>query len=732
MPFRLGVVVFLGFAASAAAAPPDAAEFFESKVRPLLAEHCVACHGPKKQQSGLRLDTKQGMLTGADDGPVVVPGDPDKSALIKAVRYADDPRMPPRGKLPDAAVADLVTWVKMGAPWPDAAQESKVRPADDAAKAHWAFRPLPRPTDGSIDSFVQTTLKAKGLAPNPPADRRTLLRRLAYDLTGLPPTAEEMDAFTADQSPDAFEKVVDRLLASPAFGERWGRYWLDLARYADNRGYVGVNVERTYPYAYTYRDWVVSALNRDLPYDRFLKCQIAADHLGGESTDLAALGFFTVGRRFLNNINDIIDDRIDVLCRTTMALTVGCARCHDHKFDPIPTRDYYSLYGVFASCHEPDDLPLLRTDNSGPEYEAYAKELKRLEDEKAKFEKDNAEMKAKERRKFQEQIKPFENKIKKLTATHPGAPPRAMVLRDNDRPSEPVVFVRGNPNNRGPAVPRQFIGFLSGPERKLFATGSGRLELANAIASPTNPLTARVAVNRVWLHLFGQGLVRTPSDFGLRSDPPTHPELLDHLATGFVADGWSVKRLIRRIVLSATYRQSSAASPEAMERDPDNRWLARTSRRRLDFEALRDSLLAASGNLDRTVGGRAVDLYGVVPSKRRTLYGFIDRQNLPGVMRTFDFALPDAHAPQRFTTTVPQQALFLMNSSFVQDQARALAKRVDGAGADRVTKLYRLALGRSPAADEVALALGFVGDKTDTWEQLAQVLLMSNEFAFVD
>jgi cytochrome c553 len=736
------------FVAALQANPPasDVEAFFETKIRPVLVAQCVSCHGPEKQKASLRLDSSTAFAKGGESGPLIVPGKPDQSRLLHALRHDGETKMPPKGKLAAEVIADFEQWIRAGAVWPN---QQATRPAE-AWRSHWAFQPLKltRPLEVTspqfIDRIINETLKTKGLPPEAPADRATLIRRAYFDLQGLPPTYAAVQAFVNRPGSDteAFAELVDQLLASPHFGERWARHWLDLARYADNRGYVGVGVDRTYPFAYTFRDYVVRAFNRDLPYDQFLREQIAADLLPTvtDSTSLAAPGFFTVGRRFINNIHDIIDDRIDVLTRTTMGLTVACARCHDHKYDPISIQDYYALYGVFASTHEPDleNMPLLMGMAGGPKFDEFNKELTRLKDAKAKFERDNAEMRAKEPIKFSEQIKPYDNRIKQLYSKHPGAPPRGMTLRDNDKPVEPHVFVRGNPGNRGPKVPRRFVAFLSGGSPKPFEHGSGRLELAEAITRADNPLTARVMVNRVWGHLFGKPLVPTPSDFGLRSEPPSHPELLDGLAAGFIADGWSVKRLIRRIMLSETYQRSSVGHEISWRLDPDNRWLSRQNRRRLDFEALRDGLLAAAGRLDLQLGGPSVDLFRTPFSTRRSIYGFIDRQNLPGVFRTFDFALPDTHSPQRFTTIVPQQALYLMNSAFMHEQARHLALRTAAAGdpTARVQDMYRLVFARDARPGEVFLALGFVtsfADKSaDAWEALAQTLLMANEFLYVD
>ncbi len=747
-----------------AATAPQALEFFEKQVRPILADHCFSCHGEKKQKGGLRLDSRAALLRGGDDGPVVTPGDPEKSTLVRVVRHDGDLKMPPKGKLPDPAVAALTQWVKMGAPWPEASRPAAsavaADPIAEARRSHWAFQPVRRPSPPAVknpawvqtpvDRFVLARLEAEGMQPSPPADRHTLIRRATFDLLGLPPTPEEVAAFEADSSPDAFARVVDRLLASPAYGERWARHWLDVARYADTKGYVFTE-ERRFPYAYTYRDYVIRAFNEDLPYDQFVVQQLAADRLplGADNRPLAAMGFLTLGRRFLNNTHDIIDDRIDVVSRGLLGLTVTCARCHDHKFDPIPTADYYSLYGIFASSVEPAQLPTIAAAEASEASRAFARELGALQAEVDKFKEDHQTELQSGNRKFRDELRKLKKKVDQLRATHPGSPAQAMVLNDAPRPVEPHILKRGNPNNRGPAVPRRFLAVLSGPERKPFTQGSGRLELAQAIAARDNPLTARVMVNRIWLHHFGAGLVRTPSNFGLRGEPPTHPELLDHLAATFIDSGWSVKKIHRLILLSSTYQQRSVDRPGYRERDPDNRLLWKMNRQRLEFEPLRDALLAVAGRLDRTMGGRAVEILNPPFPPRRAVYGFIDRQNLPGVLRTFDFASPDSSTPQRYATTVPQQALYLMNSPFLVEQARHLIQRPDLADVaqpeQRIGRLYRLLYGRAAEPEEVAMGVRFVkaaearasgagssGNTLSPWEEYAQVLLLANEFAFVD
>jgi hypothetical protein len=740
----------------------EALEFFEKHVRPVLIEKCQGCHGPKKQQAGLRLDSRSALLKGGDGGPVVVPGQPEKSPLIRAIHYKDDLKMPPRNKLDATAVEAITAWVKLGAPWPDTPGISRTGPptVEEVRRTHWAFQPVGAANRAAssvkdsrwghtpLDAFILARLEARGLSPSPPADRRTLIRRVTFDLLGLPPTPEEIAAFEADKAPDAYPRLIDRLLGSPLYGERWGRHWLDVARYADTKGYVFTE-ERRFPYSYTYRDYVIRAFNEDLPYDQFITQQLAADllPLGNDKRPLAALGFLTLGRRFLNNPHDIADDRIDVTLRGLQGMTVGCARCHDHKFDPIPSKDYYSLYGVFASTVEPKDLPLLGEPEPTPAYLSFSAELKKRQDVVSEFKKAHEKELAANNRKFHDELRQLENKVAEWNVSGPGSPPRAMVLQDMPSPLTPQVFIRGNPNNRGETVPRQFLQVIAGDKRQPFAKGSGRLELAQAIASRDNPLTARVMVNRIWLHHFGAGLVRTPSDFGLRGEVPTHPELLDWLAATFMEQGWSVKKMHRLIMLSNTYQQASDDNPAGVKADPENRLLWKMNRRRLEFEALRDGLLAAAGRLDTTRGGPAVDLTGAPFPRRRSVYGFIDRQNLPGLFRTFDFASPETSTPQRFTTTVPQQALFLMNSPFVIEQARHFVNRADvtalAKDEARIDRLHRLAFGRPAEPDEIALGLRFLATAgkaapmkaaqlLSPWEQYGQVLLLANEFAFVD
>ncbi len=925
----LGVWVLASVAALASVPAADQIEFFEKRIRPVLVEHCYSCHSDKSEKirGGLRLDNREATLKGGTSGPAIVPGDAAASLLIKAVRYEDeDLQMPPKDeKLSAEQIADLEAWVNMGAP--DPRVDDGPKPLTDVAEArarHWAFQPVQTPAlpkvkrkqwvQTPVDQFVLAKLEQGRLSPAKPADRRTLIRRVSYDLTGLPPMPEDVESFINDKHPDAYARLVDRLLASPHYGERWGRHWLDVARYADTKGYLAGGEERRYPFSYTYRDYVIRAFNEDKPYDQFLIEQIAADRLplGEEKDALAALGFLTLGRRFLNNPHDIIDDRIDVVTRGTLGLTVSCARCHDHKFDPISAQDYYALYGVFASSEEPAEKPLIRPLHDSPDYQDYLKAVAKIEaeieefqdkeiakfigelrknvgdyllgardatqlEDRSKFDtfaqerklipavlrrwikdlderrnspdpiftpwfelsalveqdfsanakallekylagttlynptiakalaekpadslksvvevynnifadvdeswKKSLETATKEKqdpptclpdadrealrlilyaegtpinlpkdevrtihaRRLREGSAPIRNKIEALSWTHPGVPLRAMALVDKSRPANSHVFIRGNPGNRGPEVPRRFLEVLSDSTPPAFTDGSGRLELARSIASRDNPLTARVYVNRVWLHHFGEGLVNTPGDFGVRTEAPLHRELLDFLAATFMEDGWSTKKLHRLILLSATYQQSSEVNAKTLEADPDNRYFSRMNRRRLDFEAMRDTLLAVSGKLDLQSGGVPVDIVTEPFATRRTVYGLIDRQNLPGMFRTFDFANPDVSNQGRFATTVPQQALFMLNSPFVIEQARALVQREEVKGredsAGKILAMYELIAQRPPEHDEVRMAEQFLAAQPATdaklspLEKYAQVLLVSNEVMFVD
>ena len=895
---------------AASANEADDLAFFETYIRPVLIDNCYECHSAESTslKAGLRLDVHQGLLDGGKSGvPAIVPGNADASRLIEALRYTNaELQMPPKAPLDEVTIARFVEWINRGAIDPRTGVSTpsvvKSNPAD-----FWTFSPPTEPTvpavtnqtwpKTEIDRFILAKLEANGLSPSPPADKRTLLRRVSYDLTGLPPTQAELDAYLADPAPDAFEKVVDRLLASPHYGEQWGRMWLDVARYADTKGYVyGDREDPRFVHSYVYRDWVVNAFNNDMPYDRFLMLQLAADKLTDANTksDLAAMGFLTLGRRFLGVVHDIIDDRIDTVMRGTQAISVSCARCHDHKFDPVSMQDYYALYGIFSSSSERticlEDAPeqteaflayqtehdkriaklnevfaqkrteladRLRTQM--PEYMAALLDVGSLPTEDfyeirqanevnptvarawfayiqkhpdndpvwglwkalsalkpdefaaaapailAQWTAPGAQTNAVIAQMFrdrppvtladvakqygevfkgvqemflqvvktstdagmspptalpdpnQEAIRQelyadtspvwvpngaivdlewyFDeptrvelSKLQKEIDNHiiedSASPRHAVVLEDKQNPRNARIFRRGNPANRGDEVPRLVPAILSRSVGVADPSGSGRLELAKAIANEKNPLTARVMVNRVWLHHFGTGLIDTPSDFGIRSEAPAHRELLDWLAVQFVRDGWSIKTLHKRILLSSVYQQATgdlatdapsaqfaANAPGVKAVDPQNRLYSHFNRRRLTFEEMRDAILTATAELDTTIGGRPVDITKAPFTTRRSVYGYVDRQFLPGLFRVFDYPNPDMHSPKRYDTTVPQQALFFMNSPFLMERSRKLAARLTEASdvpEERVVMLYRALYQREPTTDEVSRAITFL------------------------
>src|SRR5262245_4942104 len=703
--------------------PRSAAEdFFEKKVRPLLTENCLGCHGPQKQRGGLRLDSRAGVMTGGDSGPAIVPGKPDESLLIKAVHYTGEPKMPPKTKLKSAQIAALTEWVRQGAPWPDT--KGKVRTTPEKSgftitakeRSFWSFQPINNPSlpkvadtswpQASLDHFVLSALEAKKLRPIAAADRRALIRRATFDLTGLPPTPEEIDAFLKDDKPGAFARVVDRLLSSPHYGGRWGRHWLDVARYGEDQAQTFA--ARLYPQGYRYRDWVVKAFNDDMPYDRFIKEQIAADLLPGPGLfdRLPALGFFAIGPVYYGDPKklDQFDDRIDTLSRGFLGLTVACARCHDHKFDPISQKDYYALAGVVAST-DYVEAPLVP-----PEVVEEAKRKQTPEERKKKV---------------------------------PPKYPFAHALKDA-KPVTLKVHLRGNPQTLGEDAPHRFLEVLAA-DCKPFSKGSGRLELAEVIASKDNPLTARVLVNRVWQHHFGKGIVRTASNFGARGERPQHPELLDHLALRVINTGRAIKKLHREIMLSATYQLGSGFSEANNAIDPENRLLWRMSRRRLEVEAWRDAMLAVAGNLDRTLGGPSTKLADPT-NRRRTLYGAVSRHELDNLLRLFDFPDPNITSGERSVTTVPLQQLFVLNSEFMVRNAKALVARLTadpGASeAEHIRRAFVILYARPPTAQELQMGLEFLSGGPNAargeagqltrWEQYAQVLLSANEFLYVD
>jgi hypothetical protein len=769
------------FAPMLKAQPPDAKgiEFFETRIRPVLAEHCYRCHSEEaakkhKLKGALKLDSRDGFLKGGTDGPTFVAGKPDESLLIKALRYQGDLQMPPSGKLPSSIIAEFEAWVRMGAPGPaDRKGTVAAKEIDwNEARKFWAFQrpvkhPLPPIKDAAwprsdLDHFILAEMEKRHLTPAIPANRRDLLRRAAFGLTGLPPTPEDLDHFTSDQAPDAFSKVVERLLSSPQYGERWGRYWLDVSRYAEDKALAFVNSR---PHAYRYRDWVVRALNADVPYDRFVRLQVAGDLIapsplsprgrgaGGEGEQpnadnilflqLAGLGFQGLGAEYHRGsvpdqvIADELDDRIDTVTRGLLGLTVACARCHDHKYDPIPTRDYYSLAAAYNGSN------LVETPLADPliveHFKSWEKKAKEAETRLKALDKERKNGKVTEA--GQKEYDSRKAELDRLRKEAPPPLPMAHVISGGG--SAMHVLIRGNVQRKGDLAPPGFLRVL--PFNQPVSKSSGkftRLELAEAIASPENPLTARVIVNRVWAYHFGRGLVGTPSNFGALGERPSHPELLDTLAVRFMENGWSLRWLHREIMLSAAYRLSSQSIPANAEKDPDNQYLWRHAPSRLDFEAWRDAWLAVSGRLDPKLGGPSLDL-NEPNNVRRTLYAKISRLEPNKLMVLFDFPDPNVSSARRSVTTVPQQQLFALNSDFCIVTAKAFAGRLEKTAPreeDRIGLAFRLAYGRLPSEIEKRASEEFLRaasaaksqDRLNAWEQFGQALLASNEFMWVD
>lgn len=816
----------------AAANPDDGTAFFEKSIRPILVQHCYECHSGEaaakgKLQAGLLLDTKPGLLTGGESGPAVVPGAPEKSLLIGALKYQSY-EMPPTGRLPAKVIADFEKWVKMGAPDPResvaAAAPVPRRAAfaiSDEDRRHWAFQPLASPaapatTNASwprneLDRFVLAGIESAGLRPAAEADRHAWLRRVTYALTGLPPTPSEIADFIDDTSPQAFDRVVDRLLASPEFGVHWGRHWLDGVRYADSVDKSG-----------EYRRWVVRSFNADLPYDAFVRLQIAGDlipatddvptervHASGASFDgITATGMMAlavweqVGRDLA--VAEIVDSQIDLIGRQLLGLTLACARCHDHKFDPISTQDYYALAGILFSSHiatgkliaddrlgnELIEVPLLnaeqtahneRLDDQISELKARTAALtkqipeaarladlkieradldaqlakttssttkKKLTDQLAKLKTEHEKLEADRRRNGWNESPPELKQIatlrgemaelqnKKFKGTPvvsilEGGVPGSKRAKIGDAP----IYLRGEYQREGAVVPRRFPVILAGEKQQAVGTRtkqSGRLELANWIASPENPLTARVMVNRIWQQMIGRGLVRSPDNFGKLGERPTHPELLDHLAKRFIEHGWSTKRLIREIALSATFRQAGFVSVEEARNDPDNRRIAHMNRRRLTYEELRDTLLR--------LGGRLIDDAANMPPTatedlcRRTMFDPLDRRKVDVTAAIFDGPDSKAIVPARAETTTAPQALFLMNNPLAMETAARLAAKLSGNSAEDPTRsleqLWLLMFARPPEPDEIAIARNYLSQHS--WERFIQALLGTNEFAYLD
>ncbi|MEQ8634347.1 PSD1 and planctomycete cytochrome C domain-containing protein [Gimesia maris] len=756
---------------------PAQRAFFENRIRPVLVEKCYSCHSAKSEELGgkLRMDTRDGMREGGESGPAFVEGRPDESLLIQALRY-DGLEMPPNEPLPEAVITDFVKWVEMGVPDPrsdvplTAKKPNTVSASADPAL--WSFQPITNPELPAVqnqhwgvdplDQFVLARIEAAGLKPTYDAAPRQLVRRLYYDLTGLPPTLEQVETFLDDyqrRQQAAVKTLVDELLASPHFGERWGRHWLDVARYGESNGNDGLSRNPTFPHAWRYRDYVIQAFNNDLPYDRFLTEQISGDLLPAETPAerdrlLIATGFLALGSKPAKAMNvnfdmDVVNDQIDVVSTGVMALSVACARCHDHKHDPIPTSDYYAMAGIFLSTetmwgaagHQPLTAPetplhVLKAKHhyvAPPDSGARPVLNKRVQARK-----------------------------KKPKYVYPAGTPLAMGVREKKKPTDCKINIKGESKKLGPSVPRGFLtacNMTSSP--KIDASKSGRLQLAEWLTSDDHPQTSRVMVNRIWLHLFGQALVRTPDDFGVYGERPTHPELLDHLATRFRSEGWSIKQLIRSIVLSRTYQQSSFCEADVRDADPENKLLCRHNRRRLDAESLRDSILATSGQLnpDPGLGSSIANVDELVntagnlhlPSNHRSIYLCMLRHSEPAQLAAFD--LPDSTKPvgQRNETTLPTQSLFLLNSDFLIEQSQAFARDVltdpKLKETERINLVYQRAFKRLPESFELQRTLALLQDldrslKTEVsqteqrrlivWSTLCQALLTTSEFRYVD
>jgi len=807
---------------------PDAEDvaFFEKKIRPVLVEHCYECHssGAKVLEGSLSVESPAALRKGGDQGPAIVPGDLDQSLLIRAIRYEDDDlQMPPKAALPEEVVADFETWVKRGAPDPREEVVSGRKYAVDIgeAKSRWPFTPPTDPTvpavqrtdwpKNDIDRFVLAKLEQQGLAPVADADKRILIRRVTYDLIGLPPSPEDVAEFLADDSPEALQKVVERLLASPQYGERWGRHWLDVVRYADT---AGDNSDYPVPQLYRYRNWVIASLNEDKPYDQFIREQIAGDLLPYQSEDqrrsqIVATGYLASARRFGSVKDDYpqhltIEDTIDNLGRAFLGLSVSCARCHHHKFDPITTDDYYAIYGFLQSTRYPwpgieldkkqrDLVPLAtaeevekpraerdeqrkqlgeRVEELERQKEASGKEIAELKKQVEQLSDSEQQSERKEKEQKLEQLKQQEDKLRKeidKTKKERNDLNDALLPLEHayavaeGKPANAKIQMKGDPKRLGVEVPRRIPVVFGGsvvPEQE---QGSGRRQLADWLASPDNPLTARVMVNRIWQGHFGRGLVPTPNDFGKQGKPPTHPELLDYLARRFVDSGWSIKQMHRLIVMSRTYQMSSADSPAALTIDPGDDLLWRQNRRRMDAESLRDTLLALGGNLDLSMAEghpfppprewdftQHKQFRAIYETNRRSIYLMSQRIQRHPFMAIFDGPDTGASTGSRMTSTTTLQALYLLNDPFVHQQSAKLAERLRSARSedrDRIALAYELVFARTATDEEQSLAIDYLAKTRDklaavgvkdqerdvqAWESLVRGLLRTNEFIYLD
>ena len=773
------LIIFVATSLAGSGSTADEAQgrqFFERHIRPILIAHCYECHSEEAQtrEGGLLLDRESGWLEGGDSGKAVLPGDASGSLLLQAVTHkSNDLQMPPDEKLSDRQISLLKRWIQTGAVGPasdlgttEFSQLGDQKYLFEQAKDHWAFKDINKPTlpqvsddlwnIRAIDRFVFQRLESQGLTPSRQATDRTLIRRLYFDLTGLPPTLSDIKHFVAAASKNrrtAIEHVVDRLIDSQDFGVHVGRLWLDVARYADTDSAYRPDTKTPYyfPFAFTYRDYVVDSFNNDKPFDQFIKEQLAADLMGFEPSapETAALGYLATGPYANRNQSESVDDWIDVTTRGLMGITVACARCHDHKYEPVPTTDYYALHGVFSSVRRIDELDEKNLPTP-KHYSIDAAEQAEYQKLRATIDKEIKDAGGKKSggNNRPVSVKIRDTKLAKLLLFHRGGPVHAMVVKEA-KPVSSFVAIRGDTSNRGEQIPRRFLKVLDEEQSPFPADNSGRLALAEKIASPDNPLTARVFVNRIWGLLIGSHLVSTPSNFGLRGSPPTHPDLLDWLTADFIENGWSTKHLVKTIATSRTYQQRSESRTDAAANDPQNSLLWRANRKYLSIEAIRDSMLAVAEQLDRRTGGRAAPLWEEDYTRRRAVYGYINRFNLDPTLRAYDFPARMQTHSHRGESIVAPQALFAMNSQFAIDQSVAITQlstfRSAATDKERIAAVFEAVLQRPPVEIEYTRIERFVelqsrlftaprrnSKVTSPWPLVAQSLMMSNEFQYVD
>ena len=763
------IVVWTSSLGHAADMTPDQRVFFENKIRPVLVKQCYECHSATAKKLGgkLLLDSPSEMISGGESGSSVSPGDPDKSLIIQALKY-DGIEMPPQKKLPDQVIQDFITWVNMGAPDPrEATPKTAIKQTPTDKAALWSYQPLSQPKTplvrhkewprDPVDTFILAKMEARSLKPAPSAATETLIRRLCFDLIGLPPQLSDL-AGLSEWSDEKYAALVDRLLASRHYGEHWGRHWLDVARFAESNGNDGLSRNASFPHAWRYRDYVIQAFNEDRPYDVFVKEQIAGDLLPADSLSqrdrqLIATGFLAIGSKPAKAMNDnfemdVVADQINVIGHGILGLSIGCARCHDHKTEPIPTRDYYALAGIFKSS---ETLWGAAAHQGLTAHQTALHPLKKAPRVKPRTEieliiKGNKPSKTPAKSSFNYAVDAA----------------LAMGIRDAKTIADCKLNIGGESKKLGPAVPRGFLSAssIADTEFKPSATQSGRLQLAEWLTHPQHPQTARVMTNRVWLHLFGEGLVQTPDDFGISGERPTHPELLDHLTNRFIQSGWSIKQLIRDIVLSRTYQQSSQASAESLAADPENLLQTRHQRRRLSAESVRDAILVASGSLNPQPGqGSLIQHRDVLinelaplhqPSDHRSIYLLLLRNSMPPELTPFN--LPDALTVtgKRNASPLATQSLYLLNNDFIVKQSATFASRLISQTKNDATRLqqaYRQALTRQPKNSETLrdldwlheMDLTLVSEHPDTtkrekiiWAAFCQALLASNELRYVD